>query len=58
MRGLDAFLDTDPSHYGLTGSPTQVERIFPPQSDVEHETWEGDGSAGRLHELLKKWKFV
>ena len=58
MRGLDAFLDTDPSYYGLTGSPTQVERIFPPQSDVEHETWEGDGSAGRLHELLKKWKFV
>ena len=22
--------DTDPDHYGLSGSPTQVERIFPP----------------------------
>ena len=27
--GLDAFLDRDPAHYGLSGSPTQVERIFP-----------------------------
>ena len=27
IQGLDTFLDTDPSHYGLSGSPTQVERI-------------------------------
>lgn len=56
--GLDAFLDTDPNHYGLTGSPTQVERIFPPQNDVKRETWTGEGSGDKLHTLLKKWKFV
>ena len=26
--------DQDESHYGLSGSPTQVERIFPPEKDV------------------------
>ena len=58
IQGLDSFLDTDPTHYGLTGSPTQVERIFPSSNDVERETWTGDDSAKRLHDTLKKWKFV
>ena len=58
IQGLDTFLDTDPNHYGLTGSPTQVERIFPPQNDVEHEVWTGDDSADKLLDTLKKWKFV
>ena len=58
IQGLDTFLDTDPNHYGLTGSPTQVERIFPPQNDVEHEVWTGDDSADKLLNTLKKWKFV
>ena len=57
-RGLDAFLDTDESHYGLAGSPTQVERIFPPENDTEHEMWEGPGLADRLYEHLKARKFV
>ncbi len=56
--GLDFFLDKDPDHYGLTGSPTQVERIFPPSQEVTHETWEGEDSAARLHALLKQWKFL
>ena len=58
IQGLDTFLDTDPNHYGLTGSPTQVERIFPPANDTEHEIWEGEGSANKLHNILKKWKFI
>ncbi len=58
MIGLDAFLDTDESHYGLSGSPTQVERIFPPDNDVQHEIWEGEGLAQRLFDQLKSWKFV
>ena len=58
IQGLDTFLDTDPNHYGLTGSPTQVERIFPPQNDVEHEVWNGADSADKLLDTLKKWKFV
>ena len=58
ILGLDAFLDTDESHYGLAGSPTQVERIFPPENDTEHEMWEGSGLADRLYEHLKARKFV
>ncbi|HIU16394.1 MAG TPA: electron transfer flavoprotein subunit beta/FixA family protein [Candidatus Ventricola intestinavium] len=58
MLGLDAFLDTDPNHYGLAGSPTQVERIFPPESDAGHEVWEGTDSAPKLYNLLKAWKFI
>ena len=44
--------------YGLTGSATQVERIFPPVNDAVHERWEGDNCAGKLSDQLKKWKFV
>jgi len=56
--GLDAFLDTDPSHYGLSGSATQVERIFPPENDVEKETWTGDNLAARLFTHLEEKKFI
>lgn len=58
VRTLDDFLDRDERHYGLTGSPTQVERIFPPQSDIEREMWTGEDSGERLLATLKKWKFV
>ena len=58
ILGLDAFPDTDETHYGLTGSATQVERIFPPESDVRHEVWEGGGSAERLLALLKAEKTI
>lgn len=55
---LDDFLDTDPTHYGLTGSPTQVERIFPPENDAAHELWAEGDAAEKLHDQLKKWKFI
>jgi electron transfer flavoprotein beta subunit len=55
---LDDFLDKNPEHYGLSGSPTQVERIFPPENDVRKETWTGEGSGARLHDALKAWKFI
>ncbi len=55
---LDDFLDRDPQHYGLNGSPTQVERIFPPANDVQRETWTGSGSGSRLFEHLKTWKYI
>ena len=58
IQSLDGFLDTDPNHYGLNGSPTQVERIFPPSNDIEHEMWEDGDKPEKLHILLKKWKFV
>lgn len=52
--------DKDKAHYGLNGSPTQVKRIFPPESHVEHVVIEGDDQekAAKLAELLKERKFL
>ena len=36
------FADQDPDHYGLSGSATQVERIFPPEKVSHRQTIEGD----------------
>lgn len=58
IQGLDSFMDKNPDHYGLTGSATQVERIFPPAGDAEHEVWDGEGAGEKLHALLKNLKFV
>lgn len=33
MLSLSHFMDQDPIHYGLSGSPTQVEEIFPPKHE-------------------------
>ena len=58
IQGLESFLDTDENHYGLSGSPTQVERIFPPENDTVRETWEEGDRAQMLFDRLKAWKFV
>ena len=58
IHGLDSFLDTDPEHYGLSGSATAVERIFPPDHDVKQEVWQAGDNGNRLYDQLKKWKFV
>ena len=56
--GLEAFLDQNPDNYGLAGSPTQVERIFPPSSDIQQETLDSGDLAKQLHDKLKEWKFL
>lgn len=56
--GLDAFPDKDPEHYGLSGSPTQVERIFPPERGGAREQIEGRDAAERVIGVLRRWKFV
>ncbi len=56
--GLDAFLDTDPEHYGLSGSPTQVMRIFPPPAGAAREVWQGQVDAARLFEHLTHSKLI
>ena len=58
VKGLDSFLDNDASHYGLEGSPTQVERIFPPESEIEQETWTEEEGVQNLLHWLKKQKFI
>lgn len=40
MVTLKDLNDQDKTHYGLNGSPTQVEEIFPPSSDVNSITIE------------------
>lgn len=52
--------DTNEKHYGLNGSPTQVQRIFPPTSDKVKETWTGSGEelSKRIYDMLKKKKFT
>lgn len=50
----------DEAKLGLKGSPTQVERIFPPENDVEKQTFTGTGPelAGALYGMLREQKFV
>ncbi len=52
--------DKEEKHYGLNGSPTQVQRIFPPEVNDHREVWNGDGSelTGRLINKLKELKFA
>lgn len=47
-------------YFGLGGSPTQVERIFPPPKGDERELWEGSsGDLGqRFYEKLKELKYL
>ncbi|MDD5727740.1 MAG: electron transfer flavoprotein subunit beta/FixA family protein [Victivallales bacterium] len=52
--------DRNENNYGLKGSPTQVLKIFPPESNDSHELWEGAGAelGNRLCERLLELKFV
>lgn len=57
---LDDLENTDPNHYGLKGSPTQVARIFLPAENSSHELWEGPAPelADRLLARLQKEKLT
>ena len=64
-RGIRMFTlqdmdDQDEHHYGLNGSPTQVQRIFPPTSDKVQQTLEGTNAemADQLCRILRKKKFM
>lgn len=54
------FDDQNPDNYGLTGSATQVERIFPPEKNTEKQSIEGDSTAqaAALCELLRAKKII
>ena len=57
---LNDMEDKNEKRYGLSGSPTQVERIFPPDENVNKEIWGGTGEelADRLSKKLKELKFI
>lgn len=52
--------DADETKLGLKGSPTQVERIFPPENDVQKEMLEGsaDKVVAELYGKLKSKKLI
>lgn len=57
---LNDMEDKDEKHYGLDGSPTCVQRIFPPTSGKVQEMWTGSGEdlSARIYDALKKMKFT
>ena len=54
------FEDQDPNHYGLNGSATQVERIFPPEKNTEKHSIKGtpQQQADELYNLIRQIKLV
>ncbi|KAA8666487.1 electron transfer flavoprotein subunit beta/FixA family protein [Clostridium sp. HV4-5-A1G] len=60
ILSLKDFEDKSENRYGLNGSPTQVERIFPPEVNTDKEMWNGTSEelADRLTEKLKELKFI
>lgn len=52
--------DKNPEHYGLNGSPTQVQRIFPPEVSHDQVTWNGPASvlAAQLSDKLLQLRFL
>lgn len=60
MISLNDLEDKDELHYGLNGSPTQVQRIFPPEVNTHQEIWKGSGTelTDQLVDKLKELKFA
>jgi electron transfer flavoprotein beta subunit len=59
VLSLDDMEDKDEKHYGLNGSPTQVQRIFPPSVNAHREMWAGSNAelTDQLLNKLKELKF-
>ncbi|WP_066496219.1 electron transfer flavoprotein subunit beta/FixA family protein [Abyssisolibacter fermentans] len=60
LFSLKDFEDQDEKKYGLNGSPTQVKKIFPPETNTDHEIWKGteDELTDKLANKLKELKFA
>ena len=57
---FEDFDDQNPAHYGLTGSATQVERIFPPEKNDQkvNITGNADEQSEELYKLLRSKKLI
>lgn len=53
-------LDDDENNFGLKGSPTQVEEVFPPDDNIEQVIWDGSGEelSDKLFNELKELKVI
>lgn len=60
VLGLSDMKDKDEMHYGLNGSPTQVQKIFPPSVNDKKEVWNdsGDILAEKLFDKISELKFI
>lgn len=60
VLSLNDFDDKDENKYGLNGSPTQVERIFPPEVNLKHESFTGNSEkvSKDIFDKLKELKFI
>jgi electron transfer flavoprotein beta subunit len=54
------FPDQDERKYGLSGSPTKVIRMFPPEKNDIYEIWTEESSVltTRLIEKLRQMKYI
>jgi len=50
--------DGDANHYGLKGSPTQVQKIFPPEVSKDFVRWDSGDLALQLYHYLEDHKFL
>jgi electron transfer flavoprotein beta subunit len=55
---LQDMKDPDENHYGLKGSPTQVERMFPPTKNNEKVIWEGNDLAEKMFNKMQELKLL
>ena len=60
MMSMDDFEDKNAKNYGLNGSPTQVERVFSPESSNKRQMFDGDVKqlSLQLYDMLHKRKFI
>ena len=60
ILSLNDFKDKNDKNYGLNGSPTQVERIFPPKVNDNREVWTGESSilSEKIKGKLQELKFI
>ena len=58
ILSLNDLSDQEECRYGLTGSPTQVRKIFPPMRNTIKEIYQGNHPADSLFELLIEKKLI
>ena len=60
ILSLNDFKDKNEKNYGLNGSPTQVERIFPPKVNDNREVWTGESFilSEKIKDKLQELKFI
>ncbi len=58
--GLTDLSDCSEKNYGLSGSPTRVERIFQPESNMEHTLWRSEDvdCAQKLFDVFITEKYI